>query len=305
MGVLRDRLVLGDGPPRLRSSGTHGDRGRRPPRAGRVAGQADRAGRPDARRLDRRPRARPRWETTTRWARPWSRPSRAVPALLRSLSEPAWVAVFPGAPHRARLCLAAGLLQIHDFWDASHDAAQKADDLGERACLGLLARHRPSPRARRRQRRLLVSPGRQASHLHTARRGGPAVARRARRLAARRRLIPAVLERDGHDRLCTQARPAPARPAPTQRWRCGSCSRRLADADPVVIDRHVRIASIGTNRGIAMATIRPIRCLRPLDPTRQVYEVVDGNCGESTDGRGIDLASFRIDDPFAVDDWAV
>ena len=57
-----------------------------------------------------------------------------LPALLRSISEPAWVAVFPGAPHRARLCLAAGLLQIHDFWDASHDAAQKADDQGERAC---------------------------------------------------------------------------------------------------------------------------------------------------------------------------
>jgi hypothetical protein len=57
-----------------------------------------------------------------------------LPALLRSLSEPAWVAVFPGAPHRARLCLAAGLLQVHDFWDASHDAAQKADDQGERAC---------------------------------------------------------------------------------------------------------------------------------------------------------------------------
>jgi hypothetical protein len=57
-----------------------------------------------------------------------------LPALLRSMSEPAWVAVFPGAPHRARLCLAAGLLQVHDFWDASHDAAQKADDQGERAC---------------------------------------------------------------------------------------------------------------------------------------------------------------------------
>jgi hypothetical protein len=54
--------------------------------------------------------------------------------LLRPLSEAAWVAVFPAAPHRARLCLAAGLLQIHDFWDASHDAAQKADDQGERAC---------------------------------------------------------------------------------------------------------------------------------------------------------------------------
>jgi hypothetical protein len=53
-------------------------------------------------------------------------------ALLRPLSEPAWVAVFPAAPHRARLCLSAGLLQIHDFWDKSHDAAQRADDQGER-----------------------------------------------------------------------------------------------------------------------------------------------------------------------------
>ena len=50
---------------------------------------------------------------------------------LPSLSEPAWVAVFPSMPHRTRLCLAAGLLQIHDFWDASHDAAQRADDQGD------------------------------------------------------------------------------------------------------------------------------------------------------------------------------
>jgi len=54
------------------------------------------------------------------------------PAIFQSLTEPAWVAVFPGAPHRSRLSLAAGLLQVHDFWDASHDAAQRADDLGER-----------------------------------------------------------------------------------------------------------------------------------------------------------------------------
>jgi hypothetical protein len=54
------------------------------------------------------------------------------PALFPSLNEPAWVAVFPSAPHRSRLSLAAGLLQVHDFWDASHDAAQRADDVGER-----------------------------------------------------------------------------------------------------------------------------------------------------------------------------
>ncbi len=55
-----------------------------------------------------------------------------MPALLGSISEPAWVAVFPGKPHRQRLCLAAGLLQIYDFWEPSHDAAQRADDQGER-----------------------------------------------------------------------------------------------------------------------------------------------------------------------------
>ena len=54
------------------------------------------------------------------------------PRLERALSEPAWVAVFPGVASRSRLTLSAGLLQVYDFWDASHEAAQKADDLGER-----------------------------------------------------------------------------------------------------------------------------------------------------------------------------
>ena len=40
--------------------------------------------------------------------------------------------MFPSVPHPKRLALAAGLLQMHDFWDASHDAAQQADDRGER-----------------------------------------------------------------------------------------------------------------------------------------------------------------------------
>ncbi len=55
------------------------------------------------------------------------------PELAQSITEPAWVAVFPNAPHRSRLTLAAGLLQIFDFWDSSHEAAQQADDQGERA----------------------------------------------------------------------------------------------------------------------------------------------------------------------------
>jgi hypothetical protein len=54
-----------------------------------------------------------------------------APRLLPHLSEPAWAAVFPRSPRAGRLNLAAGLLLVHDFWDASHTAAQEADDLGE------------------------------------------------------------------------------------------------------------------------------------------------------------------------------
>jgi hypothetical protein len=71
------------------------------------------------------------------------------PRLERALSEPAWVAVFPGAASRSRLTLAAGLLQIYDFWDASHEAAQRADDLGERDFSaywhGIVHRREPDP----------------------------------------------------------------------------------------------------------------------------------------------------------------
>jgi hypothetical protein len=55
------------------------------------------------------------------------------PKLARALAEPAVAAMFPSVAHPSRLALAAGLLQVHDFWDASHDAAQQADDRGERA----------------------------------------------------------------------------------------------------------------------------------------------------------------------------
>ncbi len=53
------------------------------------------------------------------------------PGLAGALTEGAWVALLPDSPLPARLALAAALLQIHDSWDASHDAAQQADDLGE------------------------------------------------------------------------------------------------------------------------------------------------------------------------------
>ena len=54
------------------------------------------------------------------------------PWLKTALEEPAVAKLLPGASRPARLALAAGLLQIHDFWDSSHKAAQAADDLGER-----------------------------------------------------------------------------------------------------------------------------------------------------------------------------
>jgi hypothetical protein len=60
-----------------------------------------------------------------------TRPSR--PGLLKAISEPGLAAAGVRGDRAARLALAAGLLQVHDFWDASHDAAQAADDLGERA----------------------------------------------------------------------------------------------------------------------------------------------------------------------------
>lgn len=57
-------------------------------------------------------------------------PSR--PKLARALAEPCLAAILPEVPRASRLALAAGLLQVHDFWHPSHEAAQKADDLGEK-----------------------------------------------------------------------------------------------------------------------------------------------------------------------------
>lgn len=42
-----------------------------------------------------------------------------------------WGKFFPDARETAVLNLSAGLLQIYDFWEESHAAAQRADDLGE------------------------------------------------------------------------------------------------------------------------------------------------------------------------------
>lgn len=71
------------------------------------------------------------------------------PGLAGALSESALGELFPSASRVQRLALAAGLLQVHDFWDASHDAAQEADDLGERRFSiywhGVAHRREPDP----------------------------------------------------------------------------------------------------------------------------------------------------------------
>ncbi len=71
------------------------------------------------------------------------------PRLERALSESSWSEVFPEADRASRLALVAGLLQMYDFWDASHEAAQQADDLGERGSSaywhGIAHRREPDP----------------------------------------------------------------------------------------------------------------------------------------------------------------
>jgi hypothetical protein len=53
------------------------------------------------------------------------------PRLGPVLDERALAKLLPGSSRPARLALSSGLLQVHDFWHASHEAAQVADDLGE------------------------------------------------------------------------------------------------------------------------------------------------------------------------------
>jgi hypothetical protein len=73
--------------------------------------------------------------------------SPARPKLAKAVAEPALVALFPESSRPSRLALAAGLLQILDAWDASHAAAQEADDLGERSTAAYwhLIAHRREP----------------------------------------------------------------------------------------------------------------------------------------------------------------
>ncbi len=54
------------------------------------------------------------------------------PALKHLCRADDWAKRLPRGGNPIALCLSAGLLQMHDFWDESHAAAQEADDLGER-----------------------------------------------------------------------------------------------------------------------------------------------------------------------------
>lgn len=55
-----------------------------------------------------------------------------LPQCYSLLSMKSWKKIFPDATETRLLNLIAGLGQIFDFWEESHSAAQRADDLGER-----------------------------------------------------------------------------------------------------------------------------------------------------------------------------
>ena len=71
------------------------------------------------------------------------------PKLARAMDEPALAQLFPSAGRAARFALAAGLLLILDEWHGAHEAAQKADDLGETRTSaywhGIAHRREPDP----------------------------------------------------------------------------------------------------------------------------------------------------------------
>ena len=77
------------------------------------------------------------------------RSSPARPRLEKALSDGSLASLLPGPSRPPRLALAAGLLQVLDNWDASHHAAQEADDLGETASAAYwhMIAHRREPDA--------------------------------------------------------------------------------------------------------------------------------------------------------------
>ena len=71
------------------------------------------------------------------------------PRLVAAASRSNLAALFPEVDRPSLLALIAGLLLILDDWDAGHNAAQEADDLGERATSaywhGIAHRREPDP----------------------------------------------------------------------------------------------------------------------------------------------------------------
>ncbi|MFO0956411.1 MAG: hypothetical protein U0800_02960 [Isosphaeraceae bacterium] len=71
------------------------------------------------------------------------------PRLAGAVSDRALAALLPDAPVLARLNIRAGLCQALDFWESSHQAAQEADDRGEKEFSaywhGIAHRREPDP----------------------------------------------------------------------------------------------------------------------------------------------------------------
>ncbi len=165
MGVLRDRLGLDRRSSQSPFDGNAGGRGARPACGGRIAGQAGRhrarstpadlvAALAHAALGDDDPTGPSLSQTRPRVSRP--RPVARRARLGRGLSRRASpIAADPGG----------GSAPDPRLLGRQPRRRPEGRRPGRARVLGLLARHRPSPRARRRQRRLLVSPGRQASGL--------------------------------------------------------------------------------------------------------------------------------------------
>ena len=192
MGILGDRLIVDGDQYRLRSDGRSVADLVSPARVGRAARGDGRPGCGHAGRRGRRAGTRRAGRRTIAGlaAGPGSPPR---PRLERALSEPAWAAVFPRPAHRPAgdVRRAAPGPRLLGRQPRGRPGGRRP---GRTRLLGLLARHRPSSRARPGQRRLLVPSRRPASGLLSAGRGRPAAARRARR---RRPGLPAPRRRTG------------------------------------------------------------------------------------------------------------
>jgi hypothetical protein len=134
------------------------------------------------------------------------------PRLEKALTPAGLSGLFPGASKVGLLAVSAGLLQVFDFWDASHEAAQEADDLGERRFSaywhGIAHRREPDPgNASYWFRRVGAHP----LYPELAKAAGPALAEHgdddlAARLAGAGRWNPSAMID-----LCTASRPGAAR----------------------------------------------------------------------------------------------